>query len=124
MTGGTWNIPYTLFMPRGRWLIVAGLTAFVAVGVVLALHSWKWHGQLATPAGQATQVAVFQCGAPWGTDSVKGPATTAFAVVGRPCGERHEYRIVTVADVILGAISVAVVANWGRVKFAEPTPSQ
>ncbi len=109
-------------MPRGRWLIVAGLSAFIAVGIALALLSWKWHGQLATPPG-VVHTVVFHCGAPWGSDSVRGPTATTYAIVGRPCGERHVYRVVTLIDVILGVVAVAVVANWGRVRFGEPTSS-
>ena len=120
-----WSLGYpvhSLSMARGRWLIVAGLSALIAVGIALSLLSWKWHGQLATPPG-VVQTVVFKCGAPWGADSVRGPTETTYAVVGRPCGERHVYRVVTVVDVILGLIGVAVVTNWGRIRFGEPTPS-
>jgi hypothetical protein len=114
---------HSFTMPRGRWFILAGLSALIAVGVALALLSWKWHGELATPAGQATQTVVFDCSAPWGADTVRGPTETTYAIIGRPCGERHVYRVITVVDVILGVIGVAVVTNWGRIRFAEPTPS-
>jgi hypothetical protein len=97
---------------------MAAPTLFVTVGVVLAFLPWKWHSVVRTPPGVPGRTIVFDCGPPWGTNSARGPASP-YPVVGTPCAERSQYRVMTGVDVLLGGIGIVVVVRWARWRVAD-----
>lgn len=101
-------------MSTARKTFLVGLILFVAFVVYHALVPYGWSGQTNVPAGVASQDVSYTCGAPFGTAYVHGPATTAYPLNGTPCGQRSDYQIMTVVDVIFGALGIGVVLAWRR----------
>jgi hypothetical protein len=99
-------------MTTRRWTIVLGLMAFTLVVVVLALRPWTSNHDLAAPAGVKPQTVSFQCGSVWGSSRVRGPTTTRYPVIGKPCGGRGQQRVLAGIDVAIGLIGMAVVVRW------------
>jgi hypothetical protein len=106
-------------MSLHRWLIVAGLVVFMVFVVAHALVPQSWKGQATVP-GIATAVNVtYQCGAALGSAYVHGPTPAKYAadaiyVSGIPCGDRRQLQMITLVDVVLGLVGIAIVVCWGR----------
>jgi hypothetical protein len=101
-------------MTRRGWLGTLALVAFVVFVLVRALLPTQWHGQLSTPTGVANEFVTVHCGAPWGSSSVRGPATTAYPVAGNPCGDRRSLQAVSAVDLGLGVAGIALIVGWNR----------
>jgi hypothetical protein len=106
--------------PRRR-LSVAVVGTFVVVVILLAFVPWTWHGLLATPTGRTVATVAVKCGAPFGADYVRAPTKLPYAIVGVPCRERAQFRLMATVDVILGVLALIVILAWGRLWFAERT---
>lgn len=107
-------------LSTARKTILVGLILFVGFVVYHALVPYGWSGQTNAPAGVAPQDVSYTCGAPFGQGYVHGPATTAYPLNGRPCGERADYQIMTVVDVVVGALGIGAALAWRR---SEPVPA-
>ncbi len=94
------------------------MAAFVLAILVISFLPWRWHGRLATPAGQPVHNVVYHCGAPFGVAYVRGPVDLPYPVIGAPCSQRRQYQIMGVADIAVGLVGLAVVLSWGRGRFA------
>jgi len=100
------------------------LTAFALSVAVWATRPWTDTKPMVPPAGVKQQVpdtVKYQCGAPWGTASVHGPASTPRPVIGTPCGQREARRRLAFADVVLGVIGLGYL-TLGRRTTHEPAP--
>jgi hypothetical protein len=104
-----------------RRVALVVIVAVVAFGVYHALISYEWSGPLDTPTGVAAKYVDFTCGPPWGTAYVHGPTSTPYRIEGTPCGQREEYRVMTVIDVVIGGIAFALIAGWSRRVRSQPT---
>jgi hypothetical protein len=99
-----------------RRIFLLGLLAFVAFNLVHAVMSYGWSGELQTPPGAAAVEVSYTCGPPFGSGYVHGPATTAYPLSGKPCGQRTQYQLLTVIDVLLGVGGIALVLGWERAR--------
>lgn len=97
-------------------IALAALVFFVGFVTYHAVTSSSWSGPLNVPPGVAARTVSFTCGPVWGSSSVHGPATTAYAVQGTPCGARHSDRIMTSIDVVGGVLAILLMASWGRIQ--------
>jgi hypothetical protein len=102
-----------------RRLIVAGLTVFMVFVVAHALLPQSWKGQATVPGLTSAVNVTYQCGAALGSAYVHGPTPTKYAadaryVSGIPCGDRRQLQMITLVDVFLGMIGIALVVSWGR----------
>src|SRR6266513_6249944 len=100
-------------MSARRWLVVVVLGAFALVVAIWATRPWSDTQALATPRGVTPASVTYECGAPWGSGSVKGPETTPYPVVGKPCDHRQERRRLAALDIGAVAVAILVVSRWG-----------
>jgi len=101
-------------MTRRRRLIAIVLAIFLAFWVIFALVPTTWHGSLNTPTTQATETVAFKCGPLWGASYVRGPSTTAFPVVGTPCGTRDADQVMVAVDILIAIVGIGLVVRLGR----------
>jgi hypothetical protein len=110
-------------MDGRRTLVVVALVAFGLLVAVWGTRSWSDTKPLAPPPGVKQQVpdtVRFECGAPFGSASVHGPASTPRPVVGTPCGHRDERRRLAFVEIVAAAIAIGYVMLGRRPH--EPTP--
>ena len=102
-----------------RWLIVAGLAVFMVFVVAHGLLPQSLETQATVPGVTSAVNVTYQCGATLGSAYVHGPTPAKYAadaryVSGIPCGGRRQLQIITLVDVVLGMIGIALVVSWGR----------
>lgn len=102
-------------MPLWRRLAIVGLLAFV-VGVAV-WASRPWTSAVSRPASKDNKTrpqAVFECGAPFGSDRItpsNSEARSGDALPHQPCTTRNARRVLAVADLVVGGLGlVALVA--------------
>lgn len=99
--------------------MLAVVALVVGVGVWHSLVSYSWTGPLVTPTGAKAETVTVTCGPPWGSSYVHIPSIP-HPISGTPCGQREQYRFMVAADVVIGAVVVAVLV--GRTRRARPNP--
>ncbi len=107
-------------MPLWRRLAIVGLLAFVVAGAVWAFRPWT--SAVSLPAvDNKTSQAVFECGAPFGSDGItpsNSVARSGDALPHQPCTTRNARRALAVADLAVGGLGFVALVAFKRAQPA------